>query len=184
VAIAIIGLGSNLSDPKSQLRSAQRELDELPHCRSIGHSSLYRSAPLVTTYAPGISPQPDYINAVAALDTALEPHALLRQLQNLEVRHHRVRSEQRWGPRTLDLDLLLYDQQHIHELELTVPHPGLYERNFVLYPLAELVEVCDRERLMPLWPAEEADFAIPGQGSLADLLAQCDSQGLEKIASR
>ena len=178
MAIAIVGLGSNLSDPENQLRSALRELDELPGGRCIGHSSLYRSRPLTLKDAP---PQPDYINAVAALDTDREPDALLEQLQGLEARHHRVRGERRWGPRTLDLDLLLYDRRRIRDPELTVPHPGLYERNFVLYPLAELLAACDRASLASLWPIADADFVVPGQGSLARLLAQCDTQGLVRI---
>lgn len=165
IVIAYIGLGSNLADPELQIRTAMEELDNLPQSRCLKQSSLYRSAPLV---APGDSAndQPDYINAVVALETSLEPAALLAELQRLEMLHQRVR-EQRWGPRTLDLDLLLYGEHRINTPELTVPHPGLYERNFVLYPLAEIAP---------------PDLPVPGQGPLQAVLARCKPGELEKIA--
>jgi 2-amino-4-hydroxy-6-hydroxymethyldihydropteridine diphosphokinase len=161
-----VGLGSNLADPKTQLTSALAELDALPQSRCRAHSSIYRSPPMP---GAGVSvEQPDYLNAVAALDTTLKPGELLAALQEIEHRHQRERN-QRWGPRTLDLDLLLYGEQQIDSPGLTVPHPGLYERNFVLYPLAELL-------------AEQADdFQVPGRGSLASLLSACPRGELEQL---
>jgi 2-amino-4-hydroxy-6-hydroxymethyldihydropteridine diphosphokinase len=165
VVTAYVGLGSNLAEPERQLRSALSELEALPQSRFLAHSSLYRSPPLSGEHVPE---QPDYLNAVAALDTELSPVALLAALQGLENRHHRERAE-RWGPRTLDLDLLLYGEQVIDLPELRVPHPGLYERNFVLYPLAELAANLSHE------------LQIPGRGSLSRLLAACPRGELEKL---
>jgi 2-amino-4-hydroxy-6-hydroxymethyldihydropteridine diphosphokinase len=125
---AYIGLGSNLDDPLSQVRAALTELAQLPHTRLAAVSPLYRTPPM------GPADQPDYINAVAALDTELEPLALLDQLQRIELQHGRLRTL-RWGPRTLDLDLLLYGERVISNERLTVPHPGLRERPFVIFPL-------------------------------------------------
>ncbi len=166
MTVAYVGLGSNLTQPEAQLRTALSEFDALPQSCCLAHSSLYRSPPL---RAPGqLSEQPDYLNAVAALETRLNPVELLTALQNLEDRHHRQRTE-RWGPRTLDLDLLLFGDEIINLPELTVPHPGLYERNFVLYPLAELV-------------AGQAEYLhIPGRGTLNSLLATCPRGELEKL---
>lgn len=155
---AYIGLGSNLDQPRRQIERALEELAELPGSRLQARSRLYRSAPVG-------SPQPDYINAVAQLDTTLEPLALLDALQALEQRHHRVRLE-RWGPRTLDLDLLLYGDQHIDHPRLRVPHPELARRNFVLYPLADI----------------NPDLALPSGTPLASLLASCSSEGLAPLA--
>ena len=171
MVIAYVGLGSNLADPESQVQSALAELQTLPQSRCLAHSSLYRSAPMMAA-GESADDQPDYINAVAALETVLEPAVLLAELQHLEALHQRIR-EQRWGPRTLDLDLLLYGDSRINTAELTVPHPGLSERNFVLYPLAEVVnEVA----------AEQAEtLQIPGKGTLASLLAACPRSGLEKV---
>ncbi|MFC6670723.1 2-amino-4-hydroxy-6-hydroxymethyldihydropteridine diphosphokinase [Marinobacterium aestuariivivens] len=126
-----IGLGSNLDNPRGHVERALQQLADLPDTRLFGHSSLYRSDPV------GPPGQPDYVNAVAGLDTTLEAHALLDELQALEQRHQRVRQE-RWGPRTLDLDLLLYGDKRIDSARLQVPHPYLCQRNFVLWPLAEL----------------------------------------------
>jgi len=126
-----IGLGSNLENPTDQVIQALKELQDLPDSTLQACSSLYRSDPM------GPQDQPDYINAVAMLDTLLTPIALLDQLQALEQIHQRKRL-QHWGPRTLDLDLLLYGKQLINCERLTVPHPGLTERNFVLWPLAEI----------------------------------------------
>ena len=168
MVVAVIGLGSNLQQPVQQVQTALRELAALPHSRCLGHSSLYRSAALV---AEGVAPdQPDYINAVAALETTLEPMALLDALQALEQAHGR-RRESHWGPRTLDLDLLLYGDQVINNERLTIPHPGLYDRNFVLYPLQEI--------------ASEQGMAIqiPGGGDLAALLKRCPPHDLEKVIS-
>lgn len=148
-----IGLGSNLNEPVTQIKTALAALDALPETCCVQHSSLYRSAALtLNTHA-----QPDYINAVAALDTQLEPMQLLIELQALEQRQGRTRSAGRWTPRTLDLDLLLYaDRQWTSEV-LTVPHPQLHERSFVLYPLLEIAP----------------DLYVPGHGSVRELAARC-----------
>jgi 2-amino-4-hydroxy-6-hydroxymethyldihydropteridine diphosphokinase len=170
VITAYVGLGSNLADPEAQLRTALVELNQLPQSQCLAHSSLYRSPPMMSDGAPADPPeiQPDYLNAVAALSTALSPSALLAALQGLENQHQRQRTK-RWGPRTLDLDLLLYGDETIELPELTVPHPGLYERNFVLYPLAELL-------------GEQAgDLQIPGKGRLVNLLAACPRAELQKL---
>jgi 2-amino-4-hydroxy-6-hydroxymethyldihydropteridine diphosphokinase len=168
VITAYVGLGSNLAEPETQLRTALPELNDLPQSQCLAHSSLYRSPPMHGPDVP--TDQPDYLNAVAVLTTELSPAELLAALQGLENQHQRQRAE-RWGPRTLDLDLLLYGEQIIELPELTVPHPGLYERNFVLYPLAELL-------------AERAeDFRVPGKGTLATLLAACPRGELEKLNS-
>ncbi len=130
--IAFIGLGSNLEDPKSQLQRAFAEIDGLPETRLIVHSSLYRSAPM------GYPDQPEFVNAVAKIETALTPQALLRALLQIEHRHGRERTF-RNAPRTLDLDVLLYDDVQLHEHGLTIPHPQMHLRPFVLQPLLEIV---------------------------------------------
>jgi len=129
--LAYIGLGSNLDDPEHQVRRALAELEALPLTRLEAGSPLYRSAPM------GPQDQPPFINAVARLATHLSPLALLDQLQALEQRHRRVR-RRHWGPRTLDLDLLLYEGCRARWPRLTLPHPGIAERNFVLVPLADI----------------------------------------------
>jgi len=158
MSIAYIGLGSNLANPIVQIKTALQELAELPDCRLSAASSLYRSDPM------GPSDQPDYINAVAALETQLSPAALLVELQRLEQLHQRVRLE-RWGPRTLDLDLLLYDDQRVDTPDLTVPHPGVAERNFVLVPLLEIAP----------------DLRLPDNRSVAELAAAVSQAGLNRL---
>lgn len=128
---AWIGLGSNLGSPRAHVERALEELDHLPLTRRVAASRLYASAPV------GPADQPDFINAVAQLETRLSPLALLDQLQALEHRHGRVRGR-RWGPRTLDLDLLLFDDRRVTLPRLTLPHPEMLRRAFVLVPLAEL----------------------------------------------
>lgn len=130
---AWVGLGSNLADPRSQLERALEELDLLPLTRLTIASRLYTSRPI------GPRDQPDFINAVAGLDTRLSPLALLDQLQALEQHHRRVRARH-WGPRTLDLDLLLFDQELLSTPRLTLPHPEMARRAFVLVPLAEVAQ--------------------------------------------
>lgn len=156
---AYVGLGSNLDDPLEHVRRALHELDGLPDSRCVACSSLYRSDPM------GPADQPDYINAVAVVDTGLPAIELLHGLQRLEAAHGRVRAGERWGPRSLDLDLLLYGTEIIDRPELQVPHPGLHERAFVLYPLAEL----------------EPQLVIPGRGALQQLLVGCRYQGLSRL---
>ncbi|MEJ2687594.1 MAG: 2-amino-4-hydroxy-6-hydroxymethyldihydropteridine diphosphokinase [Gammaproteobacteria bacterium] len=155
---AYVGLGSNLQAPAEQVRAGLNELGALPDTRLGPVSALYRSPPM------GPPDQPDYINAVAALDTTLAPLNLLEHLQAIEAAHGRVRGRH-WGPRTLDLDLLLYGDLELREDRLTVPHPGMHERAFVLYPLAEIAP----------------QLRIPGRGALQDLLQTCPRAGLEKV---
>ncbi len=150
---AFIGIGSNLADPLRQVQTAIRELSQLPNSTFLKSSSLYRTKPL------GPSAQPDFINAVVALETALSPLSLLDALQALELQHGRVRNL-RWGPRTLDLDLLLYEQLELKSARLILPHPGLKSRIFVLKPLAEIA------------PA----LILPSGESITTLLAQCDDE--------
>lgn len=128
---AFIGLGSNLDAPRRQVEQALEELDRLPLTRRVAASRLYASRPV------GPQDQPDYVNAVAELRTRLSPLALLDQLQALEQRHRRVR-QRHWGPRTLDLDLLWMDAAEWHHPRLTLPHPELAHRAFVVLPLAEI----------------------------------------------
>jgi 2-amino-4-hydroxy-6-hydroxymethyldihydropteridine diphosphokinase len=157
---ALIALGSNLSDPAAQVNSGFAALAVLPASRFISHSSLYLSAPV------GYADQPDFINAVAAVETALAPRALLEALFAIERRHDRVRMFPN-APRTLDLDLLLYGDVQIHERGLTIPHPRMHERAFVLLPLAEIVPGC----------------AIPGRGAVAELLRTIDVAGVTQLAA-
>ena len=156
--IATIGLGANLNDPAAQVEYALAELDRLPGTRLIAQSSLYASAPV------GYVDQPDFINAVAQVETSLAPRALLDALLDLEHRHGRERSF-RNAPRTLDLDLLLYGNAHFHEDALTLPHPRMTERAFVLLPLLEIA------------PA----IHIPGLGPAADWLAACADQPVDVL---
>lgn len=145
-----IGLGANLSDPRRQVEEALLQLQTLPRSEVAAVSSLYRTLPV------GPADQPDFINAVARLDTQLEPLVLLAALQQIERHHGRIRNGQRWGPRTLDLDILLIGEQVLTLPQLCVPHPQMHCRAFVLGPLAEIAP-----------PGLE----IPGQGRLDDLLA-------------
>ena len=155
-----VGLGSNLEHPVDQIASAFDELERLPRSRMVGRSSLYRSAPM------GKPDQPEFINAVAALDTELSAPALLDALLAIEVRHGRVRSEPN-GPRTLDLDLLLYGDGVIHLPQLEVPHPRMHERAFVLRPLAEL----------------DPEAVIPGHRPLLELLSKVSDQRVARIGA-
>ena len=129
---AYVGLGSNLQGPAGQLESAFELLAGITDTRLVGKSSLYRSAPF------GGVEQPDFVNAVAALMTRLSAAELLFELQRIENERGRERGDVQWGPRVLDLDLLVYSNQTISEHDLIVPHPGIGERNFVLLPLGEV----------------------------------------------
>jgi 2-amino-4-hydroxy-6-hydroxymethyldihydropteridine diphosphokinase len=155
---AFIGLGANLGEPEAQLRRALLTLAELPGTRLVAASSFYRSAPV------GVVAQPDFINAVAEIETTLVARALLEALLAAERRFGR-RREFPGAPRTLDLDLLLYADRVIAEPGLVVPHPRMHERAFVLAPLAEIAP----------------DIAIPGKGRAKALLAACSDQKIEKI---
>ena len=153
---AYIAIGSNLGDPVAQARKAMAALRKEPGIEVVAESSLYSSTPM------GPQDQPDYINAVVAVETALPPLALLDRTQAIELEHGRVRKAERWGPRTLDLDIILYGDL-IHDCErLTIPHYGMKVREFVLYPLAEIAP----------------DLILPDQTALHTLLAQVDRNGL------
>jgi 2-amino-4-hydroxy-6-hydroxymethyldihydropteridine diphosphokinase len=155
---AYVGLGANIGEPEQQLRQALQALGGIPGTRLVRASSLYRSPPA------GYAAQPDFLNAVAEIATLLEPKPLLGELLALEQRFGRTRTFPN-APRTLDLDLLLYGERVIDEANLAVPHPRMRERAFVLAPLAEIAP----------------DLTIPGQGSVADLLARCAGQKVEKL---
>jgi 2-amino-4-hydroxy-6-hydroxymethyldihydropteridine diphosphokinase len=131
VTVAYVGIGSNLDDPRAQVLGAFEELDRLPHTRVVRRSSLYRTAPV------GHEAQPDFINAVAQLETALPARRLLAELQSIEKSHGRERSFKN-APRTLDLDLLLFGNAKLSSPQLTLPHPRMHERAFVLAPLLEI----------------------------------------------
>lgn len=158
--LAYIGLGSNLEAPIEQVRAALKELATLPLSGVVAASSLYASRPV------GPQDQPDFINAVAALETRLSPLALLDQLQALEQQHRRRRRQRHWGPRTLDLDLLLYANDAIDTPRLRVPHPQMTARAFVLLPLAEI--------------APSLDLL---QQPLSTWLEQVENQGLERLSN-
>lgn len=157
--IAFIGLGSNLEDPRSQLQRAFAELDRLPETRLTARSSLYRSAPL------GYPDQPEFVNAVAKIATALTPQALLQGLLQIEHRHGRERTF-RNAPRTLDLDVLLYGDVQLHEHGLTIPHPQMHLRAFVLQPLLEIAP----------------NVGIPGIGQAEMAFERCQDQILEVLS--
>ena len=157
-AEAFVGLGANLDNPLRQVRQALSELDAIARTRVLAASSLYRSAPV------GDADQPDFINAVAKLQTELSPRELLDALHGIENRHGRRRSI-RNAPRTLDLDLLSYGMLIVQEEGLTLPHPRLHERAFVLLPLAEIAP----------------DVLLPGHAPVSLLLAQVDRSGVEKL---
>lgn len=155
---AYIGLGSNLDDPIRQVEQALDELSRLPLCRRATRSSLYASKPV------GPQDQPDFVNAVAVIETRLSPLALLDQLQALEQRHSRRRLRH-WGPRTLDLDLLLYDDARLDIPRLQVPHPELARRGFVLLPLAEIAPT----------------LYLPDGRAIATLAAEHGQDGLRRL---
>jgi len=157
--IVYVGLGSNLDDPISQLTRAIEELHQIRKTKLLIASSFYRSNPM------GPQDQPDYINAAAKLETHLGPLELLDELQIIEQQHHRVRKQQQWGPRTLDLDLLLYGDQQIHHERLTVPHYAMHERAFVLYPLSEI----------------DPELIVPGLGTLSSLIDNFSREDLQRL---
>lgn len=156
---AFVGLGSNLADPHAQVLQAMREMATLPQVRLVQRSSLYRSAPV------GYVDQPDFINAVVQLKTTLSPRDLLDTLLALEHRCGRTREFVN-APRTLDLDVLMYDDLQHHEHGLTIPHPQMHLRAFVLQPLLEIAPDC----------------VIPGIGKAVERARQCDAQQVERLA--
>jgi 2-amino-4-hydroxy-6-hydroxymethyldihydropteridine diphosphokinase len=159
VTLAYVGIGSNLEEPRRQVESAFLELRDLPRTSVVKYSSLYRSEPV------GYAAQPPFVNAVAALETSLEAPDLLHELQKAERRHGRRRSFAN-APRTLDLDLLLYGQGPLSTPELTIPHPRMHQRAFVLKPLLEL----------------DPRISIPGIGAAEVCLRACAGQGVERMA--
>lgn len=156
--IAYIALGANLDDPVAHVEAGIEALAGLPDSRLLARSSLYRTAPL------GVDRQPDYINAVARLATTLSPTRLLAELMAIEARHGR-RRDTPLAPRTLDLDLLLYGEQEIRLPDLTVPHPRLHLRAFVIVPLCEIDPGC----------------RIPGRGTAAAWLPAVATQRIERL---
>jgi 2-amino-4-hydroxy-6-hydroxymethyldihydropteridine diphosphokinase len=156
---AYIGLGSNLADPVLQIKSARTAIMQIAGVKELVFSSLYHSPPM------GPQDQPDYVNAVMCVATELPPLDLLRCLQRIENDQGRVRKDQRWGSRTLDLDVLVYGDRIIDLPDLIVPHTGLAERAFVLYPLHEIAP----------------QLLVPGKGHIADLLAKCPMNGLKRL---
>ncbi|MEJ6123738.1 2-amino-4-hydroxy-6-hydroxymethyldihydropteridine diphosphokinase [Vibrio sp. 2-Bac 85] len=157
--ISYIGIGSNQAQPIEQAKQAITALSNIKDTKLLMCSSLYRSAPM------GPQDQPDYINAVAKLETTLSALELLDALQVIEQEQGRERKALRWGPRTLDLDILLYADQEIENERLTVPHYGMKEREFVLYPLFEIAPT----------------LQMPNGTSLIEILKHCDKNGLTAI---
>jgi 2-amino-4-hydroxy-6-hydroxymethyldihydropteridine diphosphokinase len=145
--LAYIGLGSNLEQPREQIKRALRSLNELPETKLLTDSGFYKSKPM------GPSDQPDYVNAVAELETALDAETLLSHCLSIEQQQGRVR-QRHWGERTIDLDVLLYGQEQIDTADLTVPHPGIGQRDFVYLPLLKI----------------SPDIVIPGIGALKEIV--------------
>jgi 2-amino-4-hydroxy-6-hydroxymethyldihydropteridine diphosphokinase len=161
-ARAVIALGSNLKEPKAQVRLAMRQLNRIPSTLVVKHSSLYQTKPV------GNPEQPDFINAVAIVDTFLAPHDLMRGLLDIEASHGRHRLDDVSPsvlPRTLDLDLITYDDLVLQTASLTLPHPRCFERAFVLMPLVEI----------------EPTAMIAGRGTASELLAKADISGVQRV---
>jgi 2-amino-4-hydroxy-6-hydroxymethyldihydropteridine diphosphokinase len=155
-----VGVGSNLDDPVQQVTAALARLAQLPDCHWVMRSPLYRAAPL------GPQDQPHFINAVAGMLTTLEPLALLRSLKALELTLGRAAPVVRWGARRIDFDLLVHGSTCVSGPELTLPHPGVPTRNFVLYPLCAIA----------------ADLCVPGVGTVRELTARVSAAGIERLA--
>ncbi|MBG7602762.1 MAG: 2-amino-4-hydroxy-6-hydroxymethyldihydropteridine diphosphokinase [Gammaproteobacteria bacterium] len=158
MATAYIGLGSNLGHPRQHIKDALAELGALDQTTLLTASSLYCSPPM------GPADQPDYINAVAQIATTLQPQQLLEALQGIEQAHHRKR-KRHWGERTLDLDLLLYDDLEMLTPQLQIPHPGIIQRAFVLLPLLEIAP----------------QIVIPGKGAALGYLSNLKDQEIVKL---
>ena len=156
--VAYVALGSNLDGPRVQVARGFEELAALPHTALRARSRLYRTPPW------GIVDQPDFVNAAARIETTLLPHELLDGLRAIEARAGRVRGVPN-GPRTLDMDLLVYGNQSLREAGLAIPHPRLHERAFVLLPLADIAP----------------DLEVPGHGCVSELLAGVDTTGCVAI---
>jgi 2-amino-4-hydroxy-6-hydroxymethyldihydropteridine diphosphokinase len=159
---AYVALGSNLSDPRRQVENALEALAALPDARLIARSSLWRSAPL------GPRDQPKFVNAAAGLVTTLSPREFLAALQGIERRLGKSEPAVRWGPRVIDLDLVAFADVRAAEKGLTLPHPGLHQRNFVLYPLSEFA----------------AELFVPGLARVSRLRERVAPAGIERLAGR
>lgn len=162
VVTCFVGIGSNLNEPSRRIAESITALDNISAVALERVSSLYQTDPM------GPADQPVYLNAVAQLSTSLAPLALLDTLQGVENEQGRVRTNERWTARTLDLDLLLYGDQQIDHERLTVPHPGMTVRSFVLVPLLEIAP----------------DINIPGKGPAADYRATCEDFGIQCVEKR
>jgi 2-amino-4-hydroxy-6-hydroxymethyldihydropteridine diphosphokinase len=156
---AYVGVGSNLSEPRAQVQRALGALGDLHDTRLVTASPLYHSPPL------GEVPQPPYVNAVAGLVTRLSPEELLAELRRLERELGREPPRERWGPRIIDLDLLVHGRETRATQQLTLPHPGIGERDFVLYPLADIAP----------------DLDVPGLGSVASLVLRVANRGVVRL---
>ena len=154
MTLAYIAIGSNLASPLEQVNAAVQALGDIPQTRVVALSSFYRTPPL------GPQDQPDYLNAAIALETALSAEALLDNTQRIELQQGRVRKEERWGPRTLDLDIMLFGDAQIHTERLTVPHYDMKRRGFMLWPLFEIAP----------------DLIFPDGENLSALLAQLNAE--------
>jgi len=159
MAVAYIGLGSNLETPARYLRAGVAALEKLPSTRVLVCSSFYRSAPV------GVTDQPDFINAACVIQSDLPAADLMHRLLAIEHEQGRVRGAEKGGPRTLDLDLLLYDSEIVASPDLTLPHPRMHQRAFVLAPLAEIAP----------------DLVVPGFGGVQALLRLCADQRVERL---
>jgi 2-amino-4-hydroxy-6-hydroxymethyldihydropteridine diphosphokinase len=156
---AYIGVGSNLDEPASQVKRAFQSLSEIPDTRVVLTSPLYASKPL------GTVDQPDFVNAVVGLLTQLDANALFLRLRAIESAFGRPEQRVRWGPRILDLDLLVFGRERRTDPQLVIPHPGVVERNFVLYPLADIAP----------------ELEVPGLGRVAELKGRVMSTGLHRL---
>jgi 2-amino-4-hydroxy-6-hydroxymethyldihydropteridine diphosphokinase len=154
-----VGLGSNLDDPRAQVERACQMLAAIAETHFVSRSSLYRTPPF------GQIAQPEFVNGVAALLTQVAPHEFLARLKQIESSMGRVKPAQRWGPRRIDLDLLVFGAQVIEEAGITVPHPGIAERAFVLVPLADIAP----------------DLYVPRLGRVATLLARVDPSEIVRL---
>lgn len=154
-----IGLGSNLEDPYAHVIDALWDIDQIEHTDLVSFSSLYTSRPM------GPQDQPPYVNAAACIHTHLHAQDLLNALQAIELAHGRVRKQEQWGPRTMDLDILVFGNQSINNQTLTVPHPGIAKREFVLYPLHEL----------------DKHLMIPHLGRIHRIKSRCYRNGLIQL---
>ncbi|MFK7994053.1 MAG: 2-amino-4-hydroxy-6-hydroxymethyldihydropteridine diphosphokinase [Granulosicoccus sp.] len=153
-----VALGSNLGDRESHVLQGILDIQQIPDCSNIVSSSIYETAPM------GPQDQPDYLNSVCSFQCELEPAQLLAELKQIEKHHGRVQTTERWTARPLDLDILLFGDQQINTEELTIPHVGIAQRSFVLWPLAEL----------------DKTLNIPGLGPVSDLMDNCQRYGIQR----